>query len=472
MVKVETSSFTDIFKNFQTISVPEYQRPYRWNVEKAGELLDDFEEFFIKQKTTSLEYYMGSILFFNNIEKNELEIIDGQQRLTTLILLQYVLEGKLLPNQNLRYNSHISFHNIQEIKNYFFQKNELLNKLKTHDFLSKLRFTIIISDNEDNAFAFFDSQNNRGVSLSADDYLKAYHLRAVSSEELQEQLAHEWEQIAFKAQKENNIEASLLHLFYKILYRSRKWQGQSHLIPEHKEIILKTFQKQTHKSKNKNHYPLFQNKNNIRFKGVNFNAYNEVDFVPNEKNVSKKEQMPFALRQPLYKGLNFFQFTQKYYSIHRMFFSDIQYHSNEINKTKEFYNKIYTSNMSVFLRHYMQLCLVMYYDTFGDNQLSKAAYYFDYFIGSIRIEKYYVREEAVKNSLIRSSTNNLLDVIANGYLPEEIFDFIMAQHSIIDIYNKENLDNDNGVRNQYKQRVMRFFEKEEATLKNRLLWIV
>ena len=48
----------------------------------------------------------------------------------------------------------------------------------------------------------------------------------------------------------------------------------------------------------------------------------------------------------------------------------------------------------------------------------------------------------------------------------------MSQHSIIDIYNKENLDNDNGVRNQYKQRVMRFFEKEEATLKNRLLWIV
>lgn len=155
-----------------------------------------------------------------------------------------------------------------------------------------------------------------------------------------------------------------------------------------------------------------------------------------------------------------------------MLFSDAIVDSEEITKAKAFYNKIYTPNMSVFLRHYMQLCLVMYYDTFGDNQLTKAAFYFDYFIGSIRIDKHYVREEAVKNSLIKNSTNNLLDVIANGYLPEEIFDFIASQRSIIDIYKKEKLDNDNGVRNQYKQRLMKFFKKEESTLKNRLLWKV
>lgn len=309
MVKVETSSFTGIFKNFNTISVPEYQRPYRWNVEKAAELLDDFEEFFITKKTTNLEYYMGSVLFFNNTEKEELEIIDGQQRLTTLILLQYVLEGKLQPNQNLRYNSHISFHNIQEIKNYFFQKIELLEELKAHNFLDKLRLTIIISDNEDNAFAFFDSQNNRGVSLSADDYLKAYHLRAIESEELQEQVAQEWEQVAFLAQKENNAETSLLHLFYKILYRSRRWQGQNHIIPEHKEIILKTFQKQTHKSEKNSSYPLFQNKNNLRYNAVNFSSSFGVDLIENEVDIIEKNQMPFSLRQPLYKGHNFFQFT-------------------------------------------------------------------------------------------------------------------------------------------------------------------
>lgn len=471
MVKVETSSFTDIFIKYNAISVPEYQRPYRWDVDKAGELLDDFEEFFITQKNTNLEYYMGSVLFFNNTEKEELEIIDGQQRITTLILLQYVLEGKLKPNQNLRYNSHISFHNIREIKNYFSQRIDLLEKLKVLNFLDKLRLTIIISDNEDNAFAFFDSQNNRGISLSADDYLKAYHLRAVPSEELQEQLAQEWEQVAFQAQKENNTETSLLHLFYKILYRSRRWQGQSYIIPEHKEIILKTFQKQTHKSKSNSTYPLFQNKNNLRYSAVNFSSLDGVDFISNEIKVCKKEQLPFSLRQPLYKGHNFFQFTQKYYSIHRMLFSESEIDSEEIQKTKEFYNKIYTSNMSVFLRHYMQLCLVMYYDTFGDNQLEKAAYYFDYFIGSIRIHKYYVREESVKNSLIRNTTNNLLDVIANGYLPDEIFDFIASQQSVIEIYKKEKLENDNGVRNQYKQRVIKFFRKDETTLKNRLLWI-
>ena len=118
----------------------------------------------------------------------------------------------------------------------------------------------------------------------------------------------------------------------------------------------------------------------------------------------------------------------------------------------------------------MQLCMVMYYDTFGDAKIDEAVKYFDYLIGSIRVEKYYVKKEAVKNSLIDNS-NNLLDVIANAYIPQEVFEFITAQSKAKSIYENENLDNDNGVRNAYKNRVLSYFNQRETTLKERLQWI-
>ena len=85
-------------------------------------------------------------------------------------------------------------------------------------------------------------------------------------------------------------------------------------------------------------------------------------------------------------------------------------------------------------------------------------------------EKYYVKKEAVKNSLIDNS-NNLLDVIANAYIPQEVFEFIIAQSKAKSIYENENLDNDSGVRNAYKNRVLSYFNQSETTLKERLQWI-
>jgi hypothetical protein len=112
----------------------------------------------------------------------------------------------------------------------------------------------------------------------------------------------------------------------------------------------------------------------------------------------------------------------------------------------------------------------MYYDSFGSEQIGKAVQFFDYFIGSIRISKYYVRQEAIKNSLIKS-TNNLLDVIAHAYLPEEVFDFITSHDDIQTIYENEDLDNDYGVRDRYKSRLLKYYNKKENKLAKRLEWI-
>lgn len=470
MIEVFTHTYNEIFKLYKHISVPEYQRPYRWTTEKVDELLMDLEEFFIIKQNPNLEYYMGGILFYHNPKEKIFQVIDGQQRLTTLTLIQYLLEGELQANQNMAYNNHISFYNIKKNLTYLETKRVLIDKLNQLNLFTRIRFTLILSDNEDNAFAFFDSQNNRGVTLGADDFLKAYHLREVHSENLQEHLAQDWERTVFNSQKDKSFETGLEHLFYKILYRGRMWRGQSQLIPEDKDLLLKSFQKQTLKSPKDDVFELFRGRINQRYKFLFPKDDNASDFLEQEIKNKNPLDLPFAIRQPIFKGHNFFKFTQKYNEIYQYLFSETSATEISVTKAREYYYFIYTEKMSVYLRHYMQLCMVMYYDNFGDAMIDKAVKYFDYLIGSIRIEKYYVKKEAVKNSLIDNS-NNLLDVIANAYIPQEVFEFITTQSKAQSIYRSENLDNDNGVRNSYKNRVLSYFSQNQTTLKERLQWI-
>ncbi|MFB9864304.1 DUF262 domain-containing protein [Rufibacter immobilis] len=470
MVKVSTLTYNELFERHTNISVPEYQRPYRWSREKLEELLIDLEEFFIKKHNPKLEYYMGSLLFFNNDKEDALEIIDGQQRLTSLTLLYYVIEGSLSPSQNLLYNSHISFYHIKKNIAFLQQKRDLLLKLKERCFFDKVRFTFIVTGSEDNAFAFFDSQNSRGVTLGADDYLKAYHLRSVFSESLQETLAQEWEAAALTSQAENKAEFGLLHLFYKILYRAREWKGQTLLISEEQDTILKAFQKKTLESAEANSYELYPSRANIKYRALVLHDDDSLGFLPYQDEPATLRDFPFSVRQPLYKGHNFFRFTQKYHAIHKLLFSNSVYSSSSLAEMKGYYDFVYTDNMSQYLRHYMQVCLVMYFDAFGEKQINTAIQYFDYLIGSIRIQKYYVKKEAVKNSLM-SGSSNLLDVIANSYLPQEIFEFIAEQQTPQEIYDAEKLVEDKGVRDNYKKRVIAMYGKDAKTLKGRLSWI-
>ena len=70
------------FKNFYI--VPDYQREYVWEERQVTQLLSDvYEEYGAsKQK----EYFIGSVVVFKRND-SVYEVIDGQQRLTTLFLL-------------------------------------------------------------------------------------------------------------------------------------------------------------------------------------------------------------------------------------------------------------------------------------------------------------------------------------------------------------------------------------------------
>jgi len=91
-----------IFSNDFIFSIPAYQRPYAWTEEEAGELLSDLLSFLEDSSNSIPEsnpYFLGSIVLIKNESTPEADVIDGQQRLTTLTILLAVLRSLVSPER-------------------------------------------------------------------------------------------------------------------------------------------------------------------------------------------------------------------------------------------------------------------------------------------------------------------------------------------------------------------------------------
>ena len=90
-LNVDQKSVKDLFQSKHAdFLIPDYQRPYAWGEAECQTLWDDIFAFaFPDNDRTKFdrnnEYFLGPIVTFNN--NGKMEIIDGQQRLTTLMLL-------------------------------------------------------------------------------------------------------------------------------------------------------------------------------------------------------------------------------------------------------------------------------------------------------------------------------------------------------------------------------------------------
>ena len=117
-----------------------YQRPYVWNDVKIRQLIDDLLEY-QAQSRDAPSYYMGTLLLHRNDDHACYFVIDGQQRLTSLSVLYYVLKGEQLPvNIDFTYRSAVSAANIQKAKALFEKhaKGDLFKRI-----FSRLEFTVI-----------------------------------------------------------------------------------------------------------------------------------------------------------------------------------------------------------------------------------------------------------------------------------------------------------------------------------------
>lgn len=127
-MKFETRGVLEIKGNF---FVPDYQRGYRWGENEVKQLLDDIDE---NRKKNEKErgqnnYYLQPIVLKEKGENYEL--IDGQQRLTTLYLILNCIK-EVLPNTSINYN--INYATRQETQNFLKEIN-LSRKEENIDFL-------------------------------------------------------------------------------------------------------------------------------------------------------------------------------------------------------------------------------------------------------------------------------------------------------------------------------------------------
>lgn len=90
-----------VFSDDYLFSIPSVQRPYSWTIDESGELLDDLLEFINHYRITEKQlndvnepYFLGSIVLVKQ-DGPESEVLDGQQRLTTLTILLAVLRDYL-----------------------------------------------------------------------------------------------------------------------------------------------------------------------------------------------------------------------------------------------------------------------------------------------------------------------------------------------------------------------------------------
>lgn len=206
--------------------IPDFQRPYSWDKETCEKLWDDITGFYGTGNIKDDKYFLGNIVINPSAKKADAawEVVDGQQRLTTLLLLIKALHSnagtvKALEKclriedpltseltDELRVNSYViseDRENLQLVimdktqeveecnilKNYkfFCDKIEEWRKLNGQDSEALNNFILALLDNivllpihcgsEDDALTIFETINNRGMSLSDADIFKAklYH---------------------------------------------------------------------------------------------------------------------------------------------------------------------------------------------------------------------------------------------------------------------------------------------------------
>lgn len=198
------------------LHIPPYQRPYKWSTKNVYQLIEDIEN---AQKDNKEVYRLGTLILHKNKlgEEIQYDIVDGQQRVTTLALLIYRLTDKICSflNQQISitptYAENVRT-NYKAIERHLDKKNEQL----TNYIQNNCEMVVIITDDLSEAFQFFDSQNARGKKLYPHDLLKAYHLREMNQIDAAEteNVVNVWE---------NMNQKKLAGLFNDYLYRLKEW---------------------------------------------------------------------------------------------------------------------------------------------------------------------------------------------------------------------------------------------------------
>ena len=363
--------------------IPDFQRPYEWTSKNVQQLLDDVNNSLTEGKDS---YRIGSIILFYNEETKKFEIVDGQQRLTTILLILQAFNNQdfLSLIDKLEFRHSISFKNIKDNYKYLEDwKKQSLQQTNFIDYLiNKCEFVQIIVTNLSEAFQMFDSQNGRGKPLEAYNLLKAYHLRAMdcSSQDEKIEADKRWESaVRYKDSYDKDYKEVidlLKCLFNEQLYRSRKWTKYPGAGRFSKDAIDEfkgyTIDKNTNIS-----FP-FQNPQLLQY--ITSKFYQSVlsgtiNMKGRLNNGDPSNINPFSnINQEILNGKPFFDYIETYVEIYKILFIDLK--GFQLKEFKKFYST-YCINYEgsnrkgdkYLLELYKALVFVLF-DKFGEDALN------------------------------------------------------------------------------------------------------
>lgn len=265
--------------------IPPFQRNYDWSYDQCDELFDDI----VKAYKTNTTHYLGNIVYYmgknSGASFNELILVDGQQRITTILLLLCAIRD-YSKQEDLKINSRylindtdiekfriklkqtsydydsfaavIDGRNLQEVdqqsnvvKNYkrFIEliKNSEIEPKNIYDTIQKLEVVDVnleISDDLGKVQTVFEKINSTGKKLQPSDLIRNYLLLAPTSAEQEKLYNNYWTKLEQQLGNDNISKFAKYYLITKLyedvqndnIYKSFKEYFDSNNSP-HLEIL-------------------------------------------------------------------------------------------------------------------------------------------------------------------------------------------------------------------------------------------
>lgn len=365
------------------LKIPDYQRPYKWKIKNVNQLIDDI--LFHKDKQG---YRLGTLVLHN--DKENLNIVDGQQRVITIFLLAYCLSNRNKLNMKIdfskfSFDNKISQNNIKVNYSIIDKRIEEFDNFIIEFFLNKCELVKVVIDDVQEAFQFFDSQNARGKDLEPHDLLKAFHLREMSksTEDDKIKVVEEWENLESK---------ELTNLFANYLFKIRNWsKGNSAYYFTKNDIdIFKGVNIETQ------NYPFMKQ---LQINNYYVDKQNEAERVNNYHF-----DYPFQIDQIVINGKRFFEMVIYYNNL----IKDINALKESFKKDTVEYDILNTLDTyrghnrsgDRYVRNMFNCALVYYIDKFGKIDLDRTIKKLFIWAYNLRFKLYSVKLVSVDNYAI------------------------------------------------------------------------
>ena len=191
--------------------IPSYQRPYKWTEKNIRELILDIQKGIEDaNKHPNFKYRVGTVILYQENDTKPYEIVDGQQRILSFLLLKLCLNPDFRCSRcsllSATFSDKVTLGNLHSNSDRIREWCSSVDDGVKEAFdkaLSEVLEVVVLTVNElSEAFQLFDSQNTRGRELYPHDLLKAYHLREIHDKYDMQRAVLKWESKDPKAIRE------------------------------------------------------------------------------------------------------------------------------------------------------------------------------------------------------------------------------------------------------------------------------